>query len=93
MNDTDAWADRVRRGYDTVSHTYRADDDTPADYATWLEHLDVLLLSSAVVDLGCGCGVLRRQHVLRGRVLVLDHPSPNRTATCDVVSRRTMAPT
>lgn len=61
----------VRDGYDKVSHAYRADgaDATPV-YALALARLDPLLApGSAVLDLGCGCGMpiahalARRQHV------------------------------
>ena len=48
----------VRRGYDAVSERYRADDDEPFTYTTWLADLRVRLPSVAsVLDLGCGCGV------------------------------------
>jgi ubiquinone/menaquinone biosynthesis C-methylase UbiE len=64
MTDSDPWADRVRRGYDVVSRAYRADHDSPDVYASWLQHLDAVLSpSSAVIDLGCGCGVPVARHL------------------------------
>lgn len=48
----------VQRGYDQLSHRYRDDHDTPAEYAPWLAHLQgQLRADAAVLDLGCGCGV------------------------------------
>ncbi|GAA4445877.1 class I SAM-dependent methyltransferase [Phytohabitans houttuyneae] len=48
----------VRRGYDAVSHLYRQDDDTPAEYRDWLAALRARLPDRArVLDLGCGNGV------------------------------------
>src|SRR5258706_78271 len=52
------WSERVRRGYDTASYAYRADDAESGPYANWIHRLDsALSRSSRVVDLGCGCGV------------------------------------
>ena len=52
------WSERVRRGYDTASYAYRADDAESGPYANWIHRLDAALSrSSRVVDLGCGCGV------------------------------------
>jgi cyclopropane fatty-acyl-phospholipid synthase-like methyltransferase len=48
----------VRRGYDALSYAYRADDAAEGKYAPWLDQLrDRLAPGSAVLDLGCGCGV------------------------------------
>jgi 2-polyprenyl-3-methyl-5-hydroxy-6-metoxy-1,4-benzoquinol methylase len=50
--------ERVRRGYDALSYTYRADDDNGGDRRAWVKRLISLLSSGArVLDLGCGCGV------------------------------------
>lgn len=54
--------DVVRRGYDTISRTYRQDDGTgsgaPTDYRTWVNELGALLDRGAtVLDLGCGAGI------------------------------------
>lgn len=51
-------AEQVRRGYDALSYAYRADDAGEGRYAPWLERLQARLApQSAVLDLGCGCGV------------------------------------
>ena len=50
----------VRRGYDKLSYTYRADDtpDDYEDYALWARILtDRLAERSPVLDIGCGCGL------------------------------------
>jgi SAM-dependent methyltransferase len=48
----------VRRGYDALSHRYRADDADDGQYGPWLADLHRRLPpSAAVLDLGCGCGV------------------------------------
>ena len=50
----------VRRGYDKLSYTYRADDtpDDYEDYALWARILtDRLPEGSPVLDIGCGCGL------------------------------------
>jgi 2-polyprenyl-3-methyl-5-hydroxy-6-metoxy-1,4-benzoquinol methylase len=48
----------VRRGYDQLSHRYRRDDDEDGHYKPWLADLHRRLpAASAVLDLGCGCGV------------------------------------
>ncbi|HZH29519.1 MAG TPA: class I SAM-dependent methyltransferase [Pyrinomonadaceae bacterium] len=51
----------VRRGYDKVSYAYRdeaACADEFTDYDAWIAELSALLPSnSAVLDLGCGCGL------------------------------------
>ncbi len=50
--------DLVRRGYDTISRRYRADDDVPEHYRAWLRALTTRIPARAdVLDLGCGCGV------------------------------------
>ena len=54
----------VRRGYDSISHSYRPDDaarsnqpEGTAAYRTWVTELTRLLDPGAkVVDLGCGAG-------------------------------------
>ena len=41
-----------------MSHRYRGDDDTPAEYPPWLTALQRRLPAGAsVLDLGCGCGI------------------------------------
>jgi SAM-dependent methyltransferase len=48
----------VRRGYDLVSRAYRADDADDGMYADWLDLLEKRVeRGSAVLDLGCGCGI------------------------------------
>ncbi|WP_234440421.1 bifunctional 2-polyprenyl-6-hydroxyphenol methylase/3-demethylubiquinol 3-O-methyltransferase UbiG [Streptomyces rimosus] len=48
----------VRRGYDIVSHAYRADDAEDDTYTPWIAALLERLPGGAdVLDLGCGCGV------------------------------------
>src|SRR5829696_8328822 len=48
----------VRRGYDALSHRYRADDAGEGHYAGWLAGLrERLPPGGAVLDLGCGAGV------------------------------------
>jgi SAM-dependent methyltransferase len=48
----------VRRGYDRISYRYRADDDDQGRYAPWISALlERLAPGSAVLDLGCGCGI------------------------------------
>lgn len=48
----------VRRGYDALSHRYRADDAGEGQYAGWLAGLaERLPPGGAVLDLGCGAGV------------------------------------
>jgi SAM-dependent methyltransferase len=48
----------VRRGYDLVSRTYRADDADDGQYSDWLDVLEKRVdAGSSVLDLGCGCGV------------------------------------
>ncbi len=55
---TEAPKDVVRRGYDAVSHAYRADDAGDGPYAPWIAALLGRLPDRAdVLDLGCGCGV------------------------------------
>jgi len=53
--------DVVRKGYDTVSLAYRADqasEECQREYAQWLGYLaDSVPLRAEVLDLGCGCGV------------------------------------
>ena len=58
--------DLVRRGYDTISRAYRADDGTSntaraagvSRYSEWINELaEVLEPSARVLDLGCGAGV------------------------------------
>jgi SAM-dependent methyltransferase len=48
----------VRRGFDLVSRTYRADDADEGAYAEWLDLLEARVKpGSKILDLGCGCGV------------------------------------
>lgn len=48
----------VRRGYDAISHRYRQDDESPAEYLDWLAALrDRLPERARVLDLGCGNGI------------------------------------
>jgi SAM-dependent methyltransferase len=48
----------VQSGYDLVSMAYRGDDECPPHYEEWLAVLMASLRpGSAVLDLGCGCGV------------------------------------
>jgi trans-aconitate methyltransferase len=49
----------VRRSYDQISYAYRSDSvRRDRGYFTWLETLIPLLHpGSAILDLGCGCGV------------------------------------
>lgn len=50
--------DLVRRGYDVLSYHYRSDDAEDGQYGPWLADLHRRLPgSSAVLDLGSGCGV------------------------------------
>jgi cyclopropane fatty-acyl-phospholipid synthase-like methyltransferase len=52
--------DIVRQGYDKISHAYRGDKAKAEaeQYLSWLSELTPLLApDSAVLDLGCGCGV------------------------------------
>ena len=50
--------DLVRRGYDQLSYHYRRDDAEDGHYGPWLADLHQRLpASSAVLDLGCGCGI------------------------------------
>jgi ubiquinone/menaquinone biosynthesis C-methylase UbiE len=57
VTDTDP-KETVRRGYDQISRLYRTDDDGEGGYAPWIAALlERLRPGSAVLDLGCGCGV------------------------------------
>ena len=48
----------VRTGYDALSLRYRADDADEGRYGPWLAGLrERLAPGSAVLDVGCGCGV------------------------------------
>src|SRR5688500_4426256 len=48
----------VRRGYDTVSLHYRADDADPETHRPWVAELtERLPRHASVLDLGCGNGV------------------------------------
>lgn len=57
--ESDEQQELVRRGYDAVSYTYRADDAAEGRYAPWTAELLSLLGEggASVLDLGCGCGV------------------------------------
>ncbi|MGH3665064.1 MAG: class I SAM-dependent methyltransferase [Egibacteraceae bacterium] len=56
----------VRHGYDAVSERYRRDDEQPAAYLEWLRDLQGRLApGSAVLDLGCECGVPVAQALAR----------------------------
>jgi SAM-dependent methyltransferase len=61
-----AQRDLVKRGYDTISHSYRSDAgeaspgtaETTTRYAAWIEELAATLRPGArVLDVGCGAGV------------------------------------
>jgi ubiquinone/menaquinone biosynthesis C-methylase UbiE len=57
MTETDP-KELVRRGYNQISYRYRADDDDAGRYAPWIAAvLGRLAPGSAVLDLGCGCGI------------------------------------
>ena len=64
----------VRRGYDLVSRTYRADDADDERYGEWLDALEKRTdAGSAVLDLGCGCGVpVARRLAMRYAVTGVD---------------------
>lgn len=50
----------VRKGYNTLSYAYRADDtpDSYEEYAAWVRILtERLPEQSPVLDVGCGCGL------------------------------------
>jgi 2-polyprenyl-3-methyl-5-hydroxy-6-metoxy-1,4-benzoquinol methylase len=50
--------DLVRKGYNALSYRYRSDDADDGGYAPWLAALhNRLPARTAVLDLGCGCGV------------------------------------
>jgi cyclopropane fatty-acyl-phospholipid synthase-like methyltransferase len=50
--------DIVRQSYDKISYAYREDEAKAEQYLSWLSELTPLLApDSAVLDLGCGCGV------------------------------------
>ncbi len=58
MASSDDERDLVRRGYDELSYHYRRDDAEDGQYGPWLAGLHQRLpASSAVLDLGCGCGI------------------------------------
>lgn len=51
-------SERVRRGYDALSHRYRTDDADEGGYAPWIAALlSRLPVRASVLDIGCGCGV------------------------------------
>jgi SAM-dependent methyltransferase len=52
--------DLIRCGYDAISYAYRGDEEDGrcAAYHAWLDELEPRLAGgSAVLELGCGCGV------------------------------------
>ncbi|MDP9145094.1 MAG: class I SAM-dependent methyltransferase [Actinomycetota bacterium] len=58
MSDDADERDLVRRGYDQLSYHYRRDDAEDGQSGLWLAALRQRLpTSSAVLDLGCGCGI------------------------------------
>jgi 2-polyprenyl-3-methyl-5-hydroxy-6-metoxy-1,4-benzoquinol methylase len=58
MGSSDDERDLVRCGYDELSYHYRRDDAEDGQYGPWLADLHQRLpASSAVLDLGCGCGI------------------------------------
>jgi 2-polyprenyl-3-methyl-5-hydroxy-6-metoxy-1,4-benzoquinol methylase len=58
MGSGDDQRDVVRRGYDALSYHYRRDDAEDGQYGPWLADLAGRIPpSSAVLDVGCGCGV------------------------------------
>lgn len=60
----------VRRGYDAVSHRYRADDAAPPGYSGWVRGAEPPDPGD-VLDLGCGCGVpVARDLAARGHRVV-----------------------
>lgn len=57
-------ADLVRTGYNTLSHYYRGDDDTPDGYNHWLTDLARRLPEHGqILDMGCGCGIPAARHL------------------------------
>lgn len=57
----------VRRGYDRISRAYRADDAEEGEYAPWLDLVEKRVPpGSAVLDLGCGCGVPVARRLAQG---------------------------
>lgn len=70
MEDVPSPKDVVRRGYDAVSYRYRGDDDD-GGYDPWITMLRTRLApGSAVLDLGCGCGVpVARDLAVAGHVV------------------------
>jgi 2-polyprenyl-3-methyl-5-hydroxy-6-metoxy-1,4-benzoquinol methylase len=54
----------VRRGYDSLSYRYRADDAEDGNYGPWLAALRARIpAGSAVLDLGCGNGIPVARHL------------------------------
>jgi cyclopropane fatty-acyl-phospholipid synthase-like methyltransferase len=69
----------VRRGYDSISETYRSADgasnrtssETTETYAAWIRELAQLLAPGArVLDLGCGAGVPAAAELTRREFMV-----------------------
>ena len=74
MNASDS-TDIVQRGYDAVSHLYRADDGYPTEYRLWLTDLQQRIPARAdVLDLGCGCGSPAARELAEGghRIIGVD---------------------
>lgn len=81
----------VRRGYDLVSRAYRADDADEGVYKDWLDELETRVApGSAVLDLGCGCGVpVARRLAGRYAVIGVDLSSVQIERARELVPRAT----
>jgi 2-polyprenyl-3-methyl-5-hydroxy-6-metoxy-1,4-benzoquinol methylase len=57
----------VRKGYDVVSHEYRADDDDDERYRPWIAALrEAVPHGGEILDLGCGAGVPVSRELSKG---------------------------